>query len=45
MMLSIKSVFTLAIHDSLNEKSYILPGLGGAGGKVFGTKYNFFNNI
>ena len=27
------------------EKGYILPGLGDAGDKIFGTKHNFFNNI
>ena len=31
-------LFIAAIDDSLNEKGYILPGLGDAGDKIFGTK-------
>lgn len=31
-------VYTAAIDDCLNEKGYILPGLGDAGDKIFGTK-------
>jgi uracil phosphoribosyltransferase len=31
-------VYTAAIDDSLNEKSYIVPGLGDAGDRLFGTK-------
>lgn len=31
-------VYTAAIDDSLNDKSYILPGLGDAGDRLFGTK-------
>jgi len=31
-------VFTAAIDDRLNEDGYILPGLGDAGDKIFGTK-------
>jgi uracil phosphoribosyltransferase len=31
-------VFTAAIDDHLNEKSYIVPGLGDAGDRLFGTK-------
>lgn len=31
-------VFTAAIDEKLNEKGYILPGLGDAGDKIFGTK-------
>jgi uracil phosphoribosyltransferase len=31
-------VYTAAIDDRLNEKSYILPGLGDAGDRLFGTK-------
>ena len=31
-------VFTAAIDDRLNEKSYIVPGLGDAGDRLFGTK-------
>lgn len=30
-------VFTAAIDDSLNERSYIVPGLGDAGDRYFGT--------
>jgi uracil phosphoribosyltransferase len=31
-------VFTAAIDERLNEKSYIVPGLGDAGDRMFGTK-------
>jgi uracil phosphoribosyltransferase len=31
-------VYTAAIDDALNEKSYIVPGLGDAGDRLFGTK-------
>ncbi|MCA9654126.1 MAG: uracil phosphoribosyltransferase [Myxococcales bacterium] len=31
-------VFTAAIDECLNEKGYILPGLGDAGDRLFGTK-------
>jgi uracil phosphoribosyltransferase len=31
-------LFIAAIDDSLNDKGYILPGLGDAGDKIFGTK-------
>lgn len=31
------SVFTAAIDDGLNEKGYIVPGLGDAGDRMFGT--------
>ncbi len=31
-------VYTAAIDEELNEKSYILPGLGDAGDRLFGTK-------
>ena len=31
-------VYTAAIDKCLNEKGYILPGLGDAGDKIFGTK-------
>jgi len=31
-------VYTAAIDDRLNEQGYILPGLGDAGDKIFGTK-------
>lgn len=30
-------VFTAAIDRCLNEKGYILPGLGDAGDRLFGT--------
>ncbi len=31
-------IYTAAIDDHLNERGYILPGLGDAGDKIFGTK-------
>lgn len=31
-------VYTASIDDRLNERGYILPGLGDAGDKIFGTK-------
>lgn len=31
-------VFTAAVDQRLNEKGYILPGLGDAGDRLFGTK-------
>ena len=31
-------VVVAAVDDHLNEKSYIVPGLGGAGDRIFGTK-------
>ena len=31
-------LYTASIDDCLNEKGYILPGLGDAGDKIFGTK-------
>ncbi|MCL1065491.1 uracil phosphoribosyltransferase [Shewanella olleyana] len=31
-------LFTASIDDCLNEQGYILPGLGDAGDKIFGTK-------
>ena len=31
-------LFIAAIDDSLNDNGYILPGLGDAGDKIFGTK-------
>lgn len=31
-------IYTAARDDRLNEQSYILPGLGDAGDKIFGTK-------
>lgn len=32
------AIYTAAIEQSLNEKGYILPGLGDAGDRLFGTK-------
>ncbi|MDX1800502.1 MAG: uracil phosphoribosyltransferase [Marinobacter sp.] len=32
------SIYTASIDDRLNDKGYILPGLGDAGDKIFGTK-------
>ena len=32
------AVFTAAIDDHLNEKGYIVPGLGDAGDRMYGTK-------
>jgi uracil phosphoribosyltransferase len=32
------SVYTASVDDRLNEKSYIVPGLGDAGDRLFGTK-------
>lgn len=32
------SVFTASIDDGLNEKGYIMPGLGDAGDRMYGTK-------
>ena len=31
-------IYTAVIDDRLNENGYILPGLGDAGDKIFGTK-------
>jgi uracil phosphoribosyltransferase len=31
-------IYTASIDDRLNENGYILPGLGDAGDKIFGTK-------
>ena len=31
-------IFTAALDDRLNEHGYILPGLGDAGDKIFGTR-------
>lgn len=31
-------IYVAAIDDSLNENGYIIPGLGDAGDKIFGTK-------
>lgn len=32
------AVYTAAVDDHLNEKGYIIPGLGDAGDRLFGTK-------
>ena len=32
------SIYTAAVDDRLNDKSYIVPGLGDAGDRLFGTK-------
>ena len=31
-------IYTAAIDEKLNEHGYILPGLGDAGDKLFGTR-------
>ena len=31
-------IYCAAIDEKLNEKAYILPGLGDAGDRIFGTK-------
>jgi len=31
-------VFTASIDEKLNEKGYIVPGLGDAGDRMYGTK-------
>ena len=31
-------IYTAAIDEKLNEKGYILPGLGDAGDRIYGTK-------
>ena len=31
-------LYTAAIDEKLNEHGYILPGLGDAGDRIFGTK-------
>ncbi|MBP9642998.1 MAG: uracil phosphoribosyltransferase, partial [Budvicia sp.] len=30
--------YTASIDEGLNDKGYIIPGLGDAGDKIFGTK-------
>jgi uracil phosphoribosyltransferase len=32
------AIFTAAIDSHLNEKGYIIPGLGDAGDRMYGTK-------
>ncbi|KOO10084.1 uracil phosphoribosyltransferase, partial [Vibrio xuii] len=31
-------LYTASIDEKLNDKGYIVPGLGDAGDKIFGTK-------
>ena len=31
-------IYTAAVDEKLNEQGYILPGLGDAGDKIFGTR-------
>ena len=31
-------IYTCAIDDGLNENAYIVPGLGDAGDRIFGTE-------
>jgi uracil phosphoribosyltransferase len=31
-------IYTAALDDYLNEHAYIVPGLGDAGDRIFGTK-------
>ena len=33
-------VYTASIDSHLNEHGYIIPGLGDAGDKIFGTRHN-----
>lgn len=33
-------IYTAALDSHLNEQSYIIPGLGDAGDKIFGTKHD-----
>ncbi|AUM01245.1 uracil phosphoribosyltransferase [Pseudothauera hydrothermalis] len=33
-------IYTASIDSHLNEQGYIIPGLGDAGDKIFGTKHN-----
>ena len=32
------TIYTCAIDDGLNENAYIVPGLGDAGDRIFGTE-------
>jgi uracil phosphoribosyltransferase len=34
------TIYTASIDEGLNEKGYILPGLGDAGDRIYGTKLN-----
>ncbi|MCG8690124.1 MAG: uracil phosphoribosyltransferase, partial [Minwuiales bacterium] len=31
-------IYTAALDEKLNEKAYIVPGLGDAGDRLFGTR-------
>ena len=33
-------IYTASIDSHLNEDGYIIPGLGDAGDKIFGTRHN-----
>ena len=33
-------IFTASIDSHLNDHGYIIPGLGDAGDKIFGTRHN-----
>ena len=33
------AVYVASLDDCLNEKAYIVPGLGDAGDRIFGTKH------
>ncbi|USQ13454.1 uracil phosphoribosyltransferase [Legionella lytica] len=35
------TIFTAAIDEKLNEKGYIMPGLGDAGDRLYGTKLDY----
>ncbi|WP_058535851.1 uracil phosphoribosyltransferase [Legionella saoudiensis] len=35
------TIFTAAIDERLNEKGYIIPGLGDAGDRLYGTKLDY----
>jgi uracil phosphoribosyltransferase len=32
-------IFTAALDSHLDERAYIVPGLGDAGDRIFGTKH------
>ena len=31
-------IYTCSVDEGLNERAYIVPGLGDAGDRIFGTK-------
>lgn len=39
------TIYAAALDDHLNENGYIIPGLGDAGDKIFGTKPHAYNII